>query len=320
MKEKSHVLVVDDEPMILNSLRNLLMLEYTVHTAEKGSDALRLLSEYPIKVLMTDQRMPEMLGHEILREAKKLSPNTIRVLLTGYSDLEAIMNSVNAGEVFRYINKPWRADTILSVFRLGVKLYDEISTLATAGKTNDATHPRSVHIEVEEKHLGVMFVGYENSEVQGLAKQYENRYDISLAGNTDDALKEIVKKPISVIVSDVRFDDEDAISFLNTIRAEYPHIVTVILTEVVDAELAIRSINELNVFRYLVKPVETSEFGDILKEASLKSSLFKSTPRLNIHETAMQAARSKSIEESTMRLKLRAAQAMLLKGENKDQS
>ncbi|MGQ9805685.1 MAG: response regulator [Chlorobiales bacterium] len=118
-----------DEPMVLSSLSRLLEDDYIVHTASGGAQAMEIVKREPIKVVISDQRMPGMLGHEVLRQIKLISPNTIRMLLTGYSDLDAIISSVNAGEIFRYINKPWKADNLCNLVKLGIQIYDRITHL-----------------------------------------------------------------------------------------------------------------------------------------------------------------------------------------------
>jgi response regulator RpfG family c-di-GMP phosphodiesterase len=327
-KEKPHILVVDDEQLILESLTNLLEFEYTVHAADNGHAALQIVKREPIKVVMSDQRMPAMFGHELLREVKKLKPNIIRILLTGYSDLESIMNSVNAGEIFRYINKPWKSDMILKVFQLAVQLHDKLSDISRTHQLEQkfgvpesiaikpASPTRSVHIEVEEKSGSVMFVGYKPTENQALTASLDKKFSVANVSSYDEALQEIAKKPVSVIVSDVQFDGLD---FLNTIKQEYPHIVTVVLSEVIDANLAIRSINELNVFKYLTKPVSQGIFEQVISEASEKHKQYQEKPQSNlllsartINPQIIQPA-SPANQESIYRLKLRALQANLAK-------
>lgn len=326
-KPKSHVLIVDDEPLVLSSLRNLLEFDYIVHAAENGKDALNILAQYPIKVIMSDQRMPEMMGHEVLREAKRISPATIRILLTGYSDLESIINSVNAGEIFRYINKPWKSEMILSVFKLGVQIYDRLTQLSPAhvNQTPPAPSPApKVHIEVEEKSHSVLFVGYEDADIKNLVEQIEQGYAIYKTHSVDEALAQIARKPVSVIVSNVNFGRDDALDFLNAVKSEYPEVVTVILTEVADANLAIRSINELNVFRYLVKPVSGDVFKQIIDNAVSRNQAYKEQPATNLLRSAKEIApdvvASESQNESALRLKLRAAQLALSKNKPRDLS
>src|SRR6218665_3121556 len=107
MQTKSRLLFVDDEERIVNLLRMMFRADYEVHTATSGAAALEIIAAHPIDVIVSDQRMPGMLGIELLNEVRLRSPATMRILLTGYSDLSAIVGSVNDGEVFRFINKPW---------------------------------------------------------------------------------------------------------------------------------------------------------------------------------------------------------------------
>ena len=120
--KKGKVLCVDDEPNILRSLQWLLQKEFEVHTAPSGQDGLVLLGQHDFDVVVSDQRMPGMMGSEFLREVRARSPNAMRVLLTGYSDLPAILRSVNEGEVFRFINKPWKTDELLKVVAEAVQI------------------------------------------------------------------------------------------------------------------------------------------------------------------------------------------------------
>ena len=101
------ILFVDDEIRVVNLLRISFRDKYKVLIATSGRDALEIMRTTPVDVLVSDQRMPEMLGIELLEKARQSHPGTIRILLTGYSDLSAIVGSVNDGEVFRFINKPW---------------------------------------------------------------------------------------------------------------------------------------------------------------------------------------------------------------------
>ena len=112
MDTKYTILFVDDEERVLRSLKSLFRRDYKVLTASNGFDALRMLSMYSVDVIISDQRMPNMLGNELLAEAKRLFPNTMRLLLTGYMDKEAIVKTINEGEVYRFISKPWQVSDI----------------------------------------------------------------------------------------------------------------------------------------------------------------------------------------------------------------
>ena len=112
---KHPILVVDDEPDILFSLRALLRRDFEVHTAEGGAQALEVLRRHPVHLVMTDQRMPEMTGAELLSRARGERPEAIRIIFTGYADLKAVIDAVNRGEIYRYLTKPWDPDDLVAM-------------------------------------------------------------------------------------------------------------------------------------------------------------------------------------------------------------
>jgi response regulator RpfG family c-di-GMP phosphodiesterase len=123
---KHSVLLVDDEPEILFSLKGLLRREFNLYTAESGSEALEILQLHPIHVVMTDQRMPEMSGVELMSRIKVDHPDAIRMIFTGYADIKAVIEAINSGGLFRYITKPWDPDELVDVLREAAKRYDAV--------------------------------------------------------------------------------------------------------------------------------------------------------------------------------------------------
>ena len=108
--KKHSLLFVDDEKRILNSLRAIFRHDYEVLTAISGDEALAILDQRAVDVIVSDQRMPGMLGNELLSKVHIKHPQTMRILLTGFMDKEAIVESINEGEIYRFINKPWQTD------------------------------------------------------------------------------------------------------------------------------------------------------------------------------------------------------------------
>jgi response regulator RpfG family c-di-GMP phosphodiesterase len=121
---KAPILIVDDEEEILHSLRGLLRMEFEVHTAQSGPEALQVLEQQPIQVVLSDQRMPEMAGVELLSQARGERPGVVRVLFTGYADVRAVINAINHGQIFRYLTKPWDPDELLTVLREASEEYN----------------------------------------------------------------------------------------------------------------------------------------------------------------------------------------------------
>ena len=115
---KHKLLIVDDELANLRLLERLFSQEYHCLTASSGADAIRLLEEHDVALLLTDQRMPGMTGIELLKRTATLRPHMVRILLTGYTDVEALVEAINCGLVYFYFTKPWNNEELkLKVIR-----------------------------------------------------------------------------------------------------------------------------------------------------------------------------------------------------------
>ena len=117
ISEKISVLYVDDEHNNLNSFKAALRREFVVFTASSGQEGLEILEKNNVHVIITDQRMPGMTGVDFLIEVLKKFPDPIRILLTGYTDINAVIDAVNKGHIYYYINKPWDEDQMKIVIR-----------------------------------------------------------------------------------------------------------------------------------------------------------------------------------------------------------
>lgn len=125
MDQRRHtLLVVDDEVDVLESLRHLFHRTYRVLTASNGNQALALLEQEEVQLILSDQRMPGMSGDIFLSHARRIKPDAIRMLFTGYADIQAVINAVNEGNIFRYILKPWDATELEGVLRQAAGQFD----------------------------------------------------------------------------------------------------------------------------------------------------------------------------------------------------
>lgn len=122
MSDKIKILYVDDEVHNLQSFKATFRREYSIFIADSGAKGLEIFQNEDIDLILTDQRMPGMTGIEFLVEAQKINPEPIRILITGYSDINAVIDAINRGQVYRYLNKPWVEDelkaTINSAFEV----------------------------------------------------------------------------------------------------------------------------------------------------------------------------------------------------------
>ena len=115
-KKPAHLLCVDDEPNVLKSLRRLFRgSEYVIHLAESGAKGLDILGQESIDLIISDMRMPHMDGAEFLTQSATKWPDTVRILLTGYADIESTITAVNQGKIYSYCSKPWEDDELKSL-------------------------------------------------------------------------------------------------------------------------------------------------------------------------------------------------------------
>ncbi|MBW1722859.1 MAG: response regulator [Deltaproteobacteria bacterium] len=188
LKRKHTILLVDDEAAIINALQRLLRREgFNIHSASNGKEALEVLKKLGkrVSLIISDQRMPGMTGCEFLEKAKEMAPDAMRFLLTGYTDMDVVVEAINRGGVHRYINKPWNDKE----FRLQV-------------------------IQALEQYELVL----ENRRLTLLTKK-QNRILKELNQNLEKKVKERTREIIEKNRTLSRMNKELESSFFNTVRA-----------------------------------------------------------------------------------------------------
>ena len=121
----STILIVDDESGVLSAIKRSLMDEpYEVMVAESGIEGMEVLRNRDVKVVISDERMPGMSGSEFLENVRKIFPDTIRIMLTGHASVQAAMDAVNNGEIYRFFSKPWDDMQLRLAVRSAIEKYD----------------------------------------------------------------------------------------------------------------------------------------------------------------------------------------------------
>jgi DNA-binding NtrC family response regulator len=217
---------VDDEERILRSLRLMFAQQYNVRITTSGREAL-----------------------DMLRQAREVSPNTMRLLLTGYSDMEAVMGSINEGEIFRYISKPWNpADirtTIGSVVEIAIGL-DSAATDA-AGADEGAATERILVIDADPEVA---------SQIKSLLdEQWPGRHKVEWASDVESVFRILERTEVALVISDVRLGDTDVSELLKSLKRHNPHVVALVLTHYQDSATLVGLINQAQIHRFLLKPV-----------------------------------------------------------------
>ena len=158
MKNPPTILYVDDEVPLLTLFEAVFEDDYEIRTATSAFDALEILRDEPIQLLITDQRMPEMTGVELLEAIGDQYPEMGRVILTAYLDVDAIIRAVNNGRLDRYLNKPWEEDELKAAIEQVLEAY----------RRRASRHLRIAQLESElerEKQLRQAFQRYVPADV-----------------------------------------------------------------------------------------------------------------------------------------------------------
>ncbi len=264
------VLCVDDEPAILRSLQWLLKKEFDVQVAASGQEALAMVGHDKFDVVISDQRMPGMMGSDLLREVRKVSPRSMRILLTGYSDLQAILRSVNDGEVFRFVNKPWNIKELPGI----------IANAASIAKSHRAPPPEGggddsgfgigeefILLIDDDPGMGALISEAVGDEV----RVYQVTTLAEAAAAFDD-------HHVGIILSDTRVANMDTTTMLKVLKQQHPDIVTVVYTATSDAVDVITLINQGQIFRFIPKPVKATMLRQALRAAAHKRLELRANP------------------------------------------
>jgi len=118
------VLYVDDEENNLNSFKALFRRDFAVYTALSGAEGRKVFERHEIGVVITDQRMPGMSGIEFLESIIPVFPDTVRILMTGFSDMNAVIDAINRGQVYKYLVKPWHNEDLRLHIQNALELYN----------------------------------------------------------------------------------------------------------------------------------------------------------------------------------------------------
>jgi len=281
---KPVLLLVDDEERILRSLAMLFRGQYQLHTTTDAREALEIIGRTQVQVIVSDQKMPVMRGADLLREVKERSPNTMRILLTGYSELDAIVASVNEGEIFRYVNKPWDAAELRSTVDQAAQIAATLFA-APAAETAPVTAARAViaaeMVPLSPSSAEGILVIEDDAEVfrtvQGIVGPSQ---PVHWARNLDQAFDHLEKYPVGVIVSELVVQGESLTAALKLLKAQYPEVVTIVMTPFQDTGVLISLINQGQIYRLLPKPARPGPLGMNIASALRHHRMLKSSPGL----------------------------------------
>jgi len=178
-----NILLVDDEASVLNALRRIFRQEnYQIHVAMCGSEALALLDKQPCQLIISDFMMPRMNGVELLRKVREKYPDTMRIMLTGHADTEAVMGAIKDGAVYKFILKPWNDDDLRVTVALAIEQYDLIKrnkSLSQQNKKNEKEIKELAKLSVTNRSQLAIMLHKRNllndKQVQEIYKQQQQQ-------------------------------------------------------------------------------------------------------------------------------------------------
>lgn len=272
MTIKPRVLLVDDEERILRSLGLLLRMQYHVFATSDGFEALNILKREKIHVLISDQRMPIMSGSELLRQARELAPDTMRILLTGYADADAALESVNEGEIFRYITKPWGPK----------ELRDTIAQAADIAVGLERVVARSPELmpRCDAAILTCLVLDQDQATYRAVQEILGDQHEVLWARSIQDALKVMATQAVAILVTELSLGNEDLSAMIKTLKQTHPETLTIILTCFKDTSRLVDLINQAQVYRYLPKPVRKGMLTKSIQSTIARYQAMTATPAL----------------------------------------
>lgn len=253
-----NLLLVDDEVRILRSLKILFRKTCEIFLATGADAALGILKNHPIHVVISDQRMPGNSGVELLKQAKAISPDTVRILLTGYSDLDAVLDSINTGEVFRYVSKPWVNDELKRAVLTA-------ASISRGAGPNDTLTDGKAAARVSGG-VGILLLRGSRDISASLATLIPKHYSLFTASNLEGAVKLMEREKIGVVVADISGLSSNNVLMIKILKREYPGTITIAVTDNPDAATAVELINQGQVFRYITQ-LDPNRFVEALVEA-----------------------------------------------------
>jgi DNA-binding NtrC family response regulator len=294
-RARPQVLFVDDEKRVLNSMRIMFRREYDLHLAASGSEALDIVRNEDIDVVVADHRMPQMTGVELLSAVRNVSPRTVRILLTGYADLDAVEGSINQGEVFRFLTKPCPPDQLRETVALATHVAKRSSartpgtrpaartTRALPGRSSTAPAaapraapttpsaaaaarspaaarsrapaPPALSRERLTQGLGTLVFTNDETVLAAVQKAVGGRLPVYSATNIVKVVKILTERKPGVLLTDISEDKATIQAMTARLKEHLPELVTIAVSPHRDVLDMVWLINHSQIFRFLRKPL-----------------------------------------------------------------
>ena len=253
--QKPKIAFIDDEPRILRSLKMHFRQSHDVFITTDAAELMEYVSTNDVQVVISDQRMPDKQGTEVLRDIKAASPNTLRILLTGYADLNAVIDSVNEGEIYRYITKPWQNDELKQIVNKATEIAQQTQEITQNTMQGNDTQKVSGGTG---SNRNILVLDDDESVYQQIKSHVKSAYTVSWASNLEQAARLLQKKRFGVTITDSTLNKENITPIVYALKNIQPDLMVLMLTEFKDAHMVIDLINKGQVYRCLPRPTNFS--------------------------------------------------------------
>lgn len=253
--QRARLLLIDDEERVLRSLAQAFRAEHEVWLTGNPDQALAWVQQQDFHVVLCDQRMPSLPGVELLRRIRQLSPHTVRLLLTGYADIPAIIASINEGEIWRFISKPWDPVVLAAAVAQAIELGQRArSTTSIVQRDRTVVH----------EPLPVLVFDEDPATAQELAHLGGESLKVQSMATLDRLVEGVSALPVPVLFSEVHLGGVDALMLLKGLRQAYPDLMLVTVSGMLDSQVLIQLVNQCEIFRFLSKPLVPQRVQEVL--------------------------------------------------------
>lgn len=270
MQQPIRILFVDDEERILRSLALQFRRQFEVLTEVNPLRVLQRLQEQPVDIIVSDQRMPQMSGSQLLAQVQERHPQTLRILLTGYSDLDAAVEALNSGGIFRYLTKLWDQVAMAQTLQQAARLVEARRTCAVL---EQPPQPDSLQ-------QPILLLLDSDGETREMTRQLCEQTGIRMqtANDLPSAVQLLNQQTPDILVSDIQLAGQDLRPLLMGLAQAHPRLLSIIVTPFQDTQVLLKLINQAQIFRYLPKPVRRGMLERALRTAAQQSQRWQHSP------------------------------------------
>jgi eukaryotic-like serine/threonine-protein kinase len=214
---------------------------------------------------------------ELLRQARTIAPNAVRILLTGYTDLAALVGSINQGEIFKFVMKPWDNAELKKAVADAARIAQELASTAEKPAKPDEPAPAPVNPRTAGS---LLVIDPKEGLAKGLERLLAGAAEVIQVPTPQEAAKVLQGTEIAAIVADLGAGTDGLVALFKQIKEKRPEVLSILLAEEPDAELGIELINKAQIYRFLPKPVSAKELRTQVSAALRRYATFKQIPAM----------------------------------------